>query len=395
MPYQQELFGKTAVEPEQRTLAVRAASGRVLSKTQKAFNRLVARVEALRAEIKTTTARLEEALRRHDQEVRPRLDLLTGLRKDLARVLASFLRDPRLKRASDRALLRRVVADLIDEAAAHEGSIVDDDLRAIFDELTKDSTHPEATAADRAAFEAMRAEVETMFGAMGVKVDLSDLGPDAGEEDLHVRVRQAMDAARERGQIPDAPALRSRRRTKKQLEREERLRQAEEARHRTIGAIYKQLAKVLHPDLERDPQRQREKLGLMQELTAAHRANDLHTLLRLELAWLHKEEGDLNRLSEEKLEIYNTVLREQADELERERDAIWHHPRFQPLVTGSDGYGFRLELNSAARAASLDPVIRSMREDLASMQGPEPWREVRALLKSVRDQQRREPRVPF
>jgi hypothetical protein len=63
-------------------------------------------------------------------------------------------------------------------------------------------------------------------------------------------------------------------------------RAAEEFRKRSIAKLYKQLARVLHPDLEQDRGLQSEKVQLMQELTEAYRQNDLHTLLRLELQWI-------------------------------------------------------------------------------------------------------------
>ena len=60
------------------------------------------------------------------------------------------------------------------------------------------------------------------------------------------------------------------------MEKEERTRQAEQLRNKSITSIYKQLAKVLHPDLEPDAERKQAKGTLMQELTAAYRNNDLH-----------------------------------------------------------------------------------------------------------------------
>ena len=44
-------------------------------------------------------------------------------------------------------------------------------------------------------------------------------------------------------------------------------RAADELRKRSIAIIYKQLARVLHPDFERDSERQKKKVQLMQELT--------------------------------------------------------------------------------------------------------------------------------
>ena len=43
---------------------------------------------------------------------------------------------------------------------------------------------------------------------------------------------------------------------------DEELRAAEEFRKRSIANIYKQLARVLHPDFERDSERQKEKVQL-------------------------------------------------------------------------------------------------------------------------------------
>jgi len=65
-----------------------------------------------------------------------------------------------------------------------------------------------------------------------------------------------------------------------------------------------------HPDLEQDAERRRQKETVMQELTAAYRNHDLHTLLRLELEWIRREECDLDRMTEEKLAIYNSVFKE-------------------------------------------------------------------------------------
>src|SRR5439155_24603602 len=96
----------------------------------------------------------------------------------------------------------------------------------------------------------------------------------------------------------------------------EELRAMEEARKRNIASIYKQLARVLHPDLERDNERQKEKVQLMQELTEAYRQKDLHTLLRLEMQWIENEGGHLDRLTEEKLSVYVEVLQGQVQGLE-------------------------------------------------------------------------------
>jgi hypothetical protein len=120
-------------------------------------------------------------------------------------------------------------------------------------------------------------------------------------------------------------------RTKKQLEREAKDKEIEDAHNRNISTIYKQLARVLHPDLEQDVIIKEEKESLMKQLTAAYKNKDMYTLLRLEIQWIHKENKHLERLSEEKLEIYNRLLKQQIKELEEEHDMLLSHPRYLPL----------------------------------------------------------------
>src|SRR5262249_32289123 len=127
------------------------------------------------------------------------------------------------------------------------------------------------------------------------------------EQDLEFDLSELEGAASEAEFMAKAEALIARMRKMKEAEAEvarcaehgrhdsenEKVRAAEAARARTVAIIYKQLARVLHPDLEGDGGRRKEKLQLMQELTEAYRQRDLHTLLRLEMQWIENEGGDL------------------------------------------------------------------------------------------------------
>jgi hypothetical protein len=54
------------------------------------------------------------------------------------------------------------------------------------------------------------------------------------------------------------------------MREEERVGRFEQLRRVSIGAIYRRLAKALHPDLERDPDLRERKSTLMQEVTTAY-----------------------------------------------------------------------------------------------------------------------------
>ena len=159
------------------------------------------------------------------------------------------------------------------------------------------------------------------------------------------------------------------------------MRQAEEVRKKSIASIYKQLAKALHPDLEQDETVRHRKVALMQELTTAYHANDLHTLLRLELQWIEREEGNLERLTEEKLAIYNQVLKEQIFELKQQIAELPMHPRYQPIVEMDGPFEIRVRTNGAAEARRLDSIIPAMEASLARMQSGGAYHEVRAAIR--------------
>src|SRR5262249_15866544 len=76
---------------------------------------------------------------------------------------------------------------------------------------------------------------------------------------------------------------------------------------------------------------------LMQELTEAYRQNDLHTLLRLEMQWIENESDNIERLTEEKLGVYNEVLAGQIDGLEKRLRNLVYHPRYRPIVVFNNG----------------------------------------------------------
>ena len=373
--FENELFGW----PEAGGLVMISQPGRPLSKAQRAFNRLVTKVEELRARLDREIRRLDKVLAYYVEHIHPRLQRQKALRKELVRALAPFLDGNRLKRKSERKTLRMFIGEQINEIAGAEGSLTDVDLRAVF----KQVHGVDFGQVEQEEMEEVRSVMEEMFGELGLGIDLSDLRPDMSDEEIAAKASEMAERIQQKAEEEERafhpPAQRK---TKRQLEKEERLRQAEQLRNKSIASVYKQLAKVLHPDLEPDAGRKQAKGTLMQELTAAYRNNDLHTLLRLELEWIQREEGDVERLTEEKLSIYNQVLKEQVSELERELAELPYHPRYQPIVVPAGPFGIRLRTEDPAEMRWLDGTIASMEASIARMRNGEPLDEVRDIIKA-------------
>ena len=98
----------------------------------------------------------------------------------------------------------------------------------------------------------------------------------------------------------------------------------------------------------------------MQELTVAYRNNDMHTLLRLELEWIAREEGNLERLTDDKLAIYNQTFKEQVADLQREFYELPCHPRYQPIAEFDGPFGVSIRDNGPAEARALGQAHRRL-----------------------------------
>jgi hypothetical protein len=232
--------------------------------------------------------------------------------------------------------------------------------------------------------EEARKDVEDMFEEAGIHIDFSGFDPDMSEEAAAARFVEMEEQLRSQVEA-DEPPRNPRRMSKRQAQREERMREAQELRKKSIGSIYKQLAKVLHPDLEPDAGQREHKVALMQELTAAYRANDLHTLLRLELEWIQHEQGDISRLTDSKLTIYNEVLREQVNELQEEVFFLSRHPRYQPLTDPNSMFDTRVRIPDDRDVRRLDQETKDIEFSLQRLRSSDALKEVMAITDAFRD----------
>jgi hypothetical protein len=214
------------------------------------------------------------------------------------------------------------------------------------------------------------------------------------EEEIAVAAAQFADGMRHMEEAR-AGDDRNRRKTKRELRADERARRFAEMRKVSIGAVYKRLVKVLHPDLENDAAERQKKIGIMQEVTAAYARSDLHMLLRLELEWIVGAHADAAALSDEKLRAYTALLNEQAAELEGECQALRFHPRYAPLVVEGP-YGLPTLIDGPSEAARLNVVIEQVRSGIEHMASTQALREVRRAIQEYRRAQkmrrRKQPR---
>ena len=301
--------------------------------------------------------------------------------KDLVKLYYDIHQNKKFLTQQEKKLIKEMMAAELDFILSMEAN-PDDELKAIY-QFANGETYEDSM---KEQFEEMKGEMESMFNSFGMDIDLSDIDPETGQEELARRLKmmqEELQNKQEQNNWHDKP----RKKTVKQLEKEEKERKMEEARNKNISTIYRQLAKAFHPDLEQDVEKKAEKEVLMKQLTSAYEANDLHTLLKLELEWIHREEEHVNELTNEKLTIYNAVLKEQVQELEQERFMILQHPRYMALnkyLSPFDEDVTKVDLRQEKHEIMMG--IGDLEQSLAQLKGPNSLKEIKDRIKMFKMQ---------
>src|SRR5262245_32782691 len=372
-------------KPVDGSLTIRPPAERPLSKEERAFNRAVAKVQALRARLDEEKRRLDRALVFEATELRPRLERVTTLRTALVRGFVPFLDDRRLKPAQKQTL-RAILKEQLDEIFSHVRR-PDADLNALFERL-HGIGHDEAVQGE---LDEARSSMAAMFDELGVDVDVPELHPDMSDEDLAAAAARLADGMRRAEEQRTTQAV-SHRKTRRERDEEERVRRFEQLRKDNIGAGNKRLVKVLHPDLEANPVEREKKSRAMQEVTAAYARRDLHALLCLEIDWIEGAGCDTARLGADKLRAHAELLKEQASDLEAECYQLRFHPRYAALIVEGP-LGMPVLIDGPREAASLDDLIASLRIDVQRLGSDEAITAVRETLHVYREARRAEARA--
>lgn len=117
-----------------------------------------------------------------------------------------------------------------------------------------------------------------------------------------------------------AAQARARRKSKAERAAEAAAQEARAQQQRLLSntkTLYRQLARIHHPDLTRDPATQEQKTALMQRITEAYETNDLYTLLQL-----LSEAGPTEATDDDVLTRYTQALHQQQLELKQQLNAL-------------------------------------------------------------------------
>ena len=246
----------------------------------------------------------------HVQLVVPLMRQLEAGQREWAFALDGLLAHPGWTKA-ERVLMRELLCDSATELLDADGE-ADPALKALFDKHsdTDFDTEQQQTRL------AMKDRVEAMTG-----MDLGDDADIASDEELFRRLHEGMaaeaESEREKSKATHA-AAKPRRKSGAQQQRETDAQLATQS----IREIFRKLASALHPDRETDPAQRAAKTALMQKVNQAYAADDLLTLLELQLQIEQVDASHIAGASTQRLKHYNKVLAEQVNELKAEIERV-------------------------------------------------------------------------
>lgn len=358
-----------------KSLIIKKTKQKPLSKEQQAFNRSVNKIKRLRLENEQLQSDLENALKFFHKEISPLHQRTLEKKKELVKLLFPFIGIKGLARYKS-SMLQEYVVILLEEIVLSIADCENDELK-VYEGMLQMLSGINKAELEEDCFEQMKDGLEQMmFFDYGIDIDLSQIKPGMKPEEME----SFFSNYHEKEQQKQANS--SKKETKnsaKQKADEERQKQKEEAKSKSVATIYRQLAKVLHPDLEMNESLKLKKDSLMKQLTEAYKKKDLHTMLTLELEWIKKEEN-FSEMSKEKLKIYNELLNEQIADLEADRFDIMHDPRFVIIMTLDFFNPFRAVESLRIQREELLTMEEEMINSLKKLKGRNPMAEVRAII---------------
>ena len=324
-----------------------AAGESALTPEQKRFNTLIRQLGQARATLAAWRDNVALYGQAHVRVIVPLAQTYAAARTQWTFALDQLLNQPGWTKA-ERTTLRELICD---SAAALIGATDKDDedaaLKALFDkhsEVDFDSEQQDALLTAKKLAEAVTG------------LDLGDMAGIESDADLFDRMREglAAKADAEDRLASEAPG----RHRKKSAARQRRESEAQLATQ-SVREVFRKLASALHPDRETDPAQRDAKTALMQKVNQAYGANDLLTLLELQLELEQVDAGHIAGAGAQRVRHYNKVLTEQLSELKAEAEAS--EAEFRHRFGLQPGFG----LNPTKLLAIVGESARQLRGDIA------------------------------
>jgi hypothetical protein len=328
-----------------------------LSKAQKEFNRLTARISELEQQLADFRQAATTLQQRVYKEYVPLMNELNQLRANLVRLFdRAFDRNESTK--AEKKKLADLITNLANDLISEHGL---DELKPIFDKHNVDSF--DAVDGEVEVSDVMKEMVSSMYGiTFDPDVDVSTKEKFMAYVEEQLRGKREANAEQQRTPKP---------KTAKQLAREAKKQLEERNITKAVRTLYMDLVKAFHPDREPDEAEKARKTEIMQRVTEAYEKSDLLALLRLQLEFNRIDQQHLETLADDRLRYYNKILKQQAEELDNELNGIQNQlasAMGQPFTMAGSVLGLEMSFNNDIR--SLKRSIKATRKDIKDLSDP-------------------------
>lgn len=293
---------------------------------QATFNKYRRKIDKLNTQKETLKNDLDSALKEYHSILLPYNRVVAELITNYLQKLIERTTDPKVITKNERQVLDKILktdVKLIFDLIPHRE--ISAEIKDLHQKIHGVSTD-ELFQNEMSSLEELLKETEGFED-----LDLSNFSADDHISDILGKIAGAAFEASKNG-AGDAPEP-ERKKTKKQLLKEQKAQELELLQNRTLGSIYKQLAKELHPDLEQNPEIRKEKEQVMKRLTAAYEDNDLTTLLLIQAERTSSDEKSIATVGDDTLKIYNSVLKDQIEAQQAELEMMIIHPRYLEIFS--------------------------------------------------------------
>jgi hypothetical protein len=360
-----------------------------LSKHQKDFQRFLKQIDTLRKKIQNTQKEFDKHLQRYHTVILPKNAALEAAARRLIIKLFSIYKESKHLTKNDKEELNAFISMQIHSIASPE-LLLDKELAPIIAEI--DGIDPEKTHAQIVRQSQEEAIEEILDEGFTIDPELEKrfrADPSTFEEIL-ANVRAQYFERLQSSAEKEAPKTKK---TQKQLEKEKREQEARELEKKGLGAIYKGLAKTLHPDLELDQEKKLEKEALMKQVTRAYEEKDLHTLLAFKMQLT--ETSSLHADDEMHLASYNLLLKNQVNDLKKHLSSISldaryadlevYYRRMQPLEDAIEEHEKEMDMKIRA----YDGIMNELNQD------GQKGKALKNFIKEVRQERQAKERHPM
>lgn len=283
------------VKPDQSTL----------SKAQKTFNSLITKIESRRLELEQWQTVIARYHQKVAAEMQPVIKKLIDLRVTMLKMLDAAINTKGLTKV-ERNVVLDVILDMAEELALESA---DPEVKAIYNKHSP----VDFDVGEQEIAKNIKSAMQEMFGLeLGDDIDLES------PEDLINHFHEHVEKAQKASLAEEQDRLSRRKKTAKQIAREEASKIEAQEISQSIREVYRKLASALHPDREQDPQERDRKTSLMQRVNQAYEKKNLLQLLELQLELEHIDAHAISGMTEQRLGHFNKILKEQLSELDQE-----------------------------------------------------------------------------